>query len=244
MAGWLKRHPFAVEAFFDRSIVLAYAFPAALLRDRLPSRLSLDTYREEHAFVAVAAVQTRRLRPKGLPGWLGRDFLLVGYRIFARYESRSGRRLRGLYILGSETNKRSMAIVGNLLTRYRYAATDVALTEEGSLTTVSSADSGLLVRVDRSETESLPAGTPFENLAEARKFAGPLPFTFSVEEGSDTVVIVEGVRTNWTPRPVRVVEHRVPFVEALGEGAVLANAFMVEDVAYWWRKGVVERWRR
>ncbi len=244
MGAWWKRHPFAVEAFFDRSVVLTYAFPAAQLRDLLPECLSLDTYKEEHAFVAVAAVQTRGLRPKGFPRFLGRDFLLVGYRVFVGYVGLAGKRMRGLYILRSETDRKSMEIMGNLLTRYLYVKTNVRLSDEGGHTTVRCDLPELRITVDRNEDESppLPADSPFGDWKDARRFAGPLPFTFSVEPESRSVVIIEGVRTNWAPRPVRVVEHRVPFVDSLGEDApVLASAFTIEDVAYWWKKGVVER---
>lgn len=243
--AWLRRHPFPVEAYFDRSVVLTYSFPPEVLRDLVPRRLTLDTFQGKHAFVAVAAVQTRRLRPKGFPRWLGRDFLLMGYRIFVRYENRSGRRLRGLYILRSETDRGSMAAAGNLLTRYRYVRTDVRMTDDGNRTEVRCAPTGLLVRVDRREDPAvpLPAGSPFESWAEARPFAGPLPFTFSVEGDGDRVVVIEGVRSHWEPRPVQVLEHRVPFVEALtGQAPTLASAFVVAKVPYWWRKGVVERW--
>lgn len=243
--AWLRRHPFPVEAYFDRSVVLTYAFPPAALRDLVPRCLTLVTHRGEHAFVAVAAVQTRGLRPKGFPRWLGRDFLLMGYRIFVRYESRAGRRLRGLYILRSETDRGSMAAFGNLLTRYRYVRTDVRLTEDGDLVDVRCDPTGLLVTIDRREDQdfTLPTASPFASWAEARPFAGPLPFTFSVEGEGDRVVIIEGVRSHWEPRPVRVLEHRVPFVEALtGQAPALASAFLVEEVPYWWRKGVVERW--
>lgn len=243
---WLKQHPFAVEAFFDRSIVLAYAFPAEQLQEHLPACLSLDRFQDKHAFVAVAMVQTRRLRPKGFPLLLGRDFLLVGYRIFARYVSRAGKRLRGLYILRSETDRKSMEVLGNLFTHYRYRRIDVSLRDEGSHTTVRCDRSGLTVTVDLEEEDDavpLPGDSPFTDWKDARKFAGPLPFTFSVVPESRRVVIIEGVRQNWSPRPVRVVEHRVPFVASLTEGIpTLASAFVTESTSYWWKKGVVERW--
>ena len=247
MLGWLKRHPFAVEAWFERSVVLTYAFPAERLQGLLPACLSLDTFEERHAFVAAAAVSTRGLRPRGLPRWLGRDFLLMGYRIFVRYESASGRRLRGLYILRSETDRKSMEVLGNLFTRYRYAKTDVELWDKGERTEVRDEGAGLVVTVDRSQGDGtpLPAGSPFREWREARRFAGPLPFTFSVEPGSDRVVIIEGVRERWRPRPARVIEQRLPFVESLAEGPpVLASAFTTEEIPYWWKKGRVERWRR
>ena len=245
MASWLKRNPFAVEAFFDRSIVLTYGFSPGSLVPLLPACLTLDTFQDRHAFVAVAVVQTRGLRPRGFPRLLGRDFLLVGYRVFVRYVNSEGKKRRGLYILGSETDRRSMEWLGNLFTRYRYRHSDVRLIDEASRTTVRSSTSGLSLTVDREESESLavPDGSPFRDWREARKFAGPLPFTFSVDSGSRQVVIIEGVRENWSPRPVRVLEHNAPFVNALtGATPVLAGAFMTEEIPYSWRKGVVETW--
>ncbi len=99
MISLLKNHPFAVEAFFDYSFVLTYAFQK---KDLQP--LILDTYLDRWAFVAVALVQTKALRPKDFPAFLGNDFFLMGYRIFVRYITPTGKRLRGLYILKSETD--------------------------------------------------------------------------------------------------------------------------------------------
>jgi len=245
MPGWLRRHPFAVEAFFDRSIVLTYAFAPERLRKLVPACLTLDTFQDGHAFVAVAMVQTRSLRPKGFPRLLGHDFLLVGYRVFVRHVNEAGKKRRGLYILKSETNRRSMQVLGNLFTRYRYARTDVRMLDKGSNTTVRSDLTGLSVTVDRQEDESLtlPTGSPFDSWKDARKFAGPLPFTFSVEHVPRRIVVIEGVRQNWSPRPVRVVEHEVPLVTSLTDATpTLASAFLIEKVPYWWKKGVIETW--
>ena len=150
MFEWMKQHPFAVEAFFERSVVLTYAFPKEQLEPFLPARLSLDTFQDETAFVAVAMVQTKSLRPKGFPRWLGRDFLLVGYRIFVRYESLAGKRFRGLYILKSETDRKFMEVLGNLFTHYRYAKVDAALRDLGSRITVQCDTTGFAVTVERS----------------------------------------------------------------------------------------------
>ena len=240
---WLSRHPFAVAAHFDRSIVLTYVFPKEQLEEHVPACLTLDTFEDRYAFVAAAMVQTRGLRPRGLPRLLGRDFLLVGYRIFVRYVTRDGRALRGLYILRSETDKKSMRVLGNLFTNYRYEQTDISLLDDGHHTIVHCNESGLSVTVDRAQDDDvpIPEGSPFSGWKEARRFSGPLPFTFSVEP--QHVVIVEGVRKNWSPRPVRVLEHRAPFVETLAEEMPrLASAFMVEDISYRWKKGVVEPW--
>src|SRR6185312_1847657 len=96
----LKRHPLPVRAWFRHSLVLTFGFPAALL----PPGLELDTY-EDFGFVAIALVQTENLRPNFAPAWLGQDFILTGYRIFARYRTAENRVLRGLRILRSDTNR-------------------------------------------------------------------------------------------------------------------------------------------
>lgn len=101
----LRANPFPVEAWFDFSCTLTFALPVEDVAARLPSGLVPDTHNEHTAFLAVAVVQTRRLRPAGLPAFLGHDFVLVGYRFFVRFTNPFGRTLRGLYILRSENGQ-------------------------------------------------------------------------------------------------------------------------------------------
>jgi uncharacterized protein YqjF (DUF2071 family) len=108
MFSFLKNHPFAVEAFFESSLVLTFAVPKEQIQHLIPECLTLDTFDDKWAFIAVAMVQTKALRPKGLPEWLGNNFFLIGYRVFVRYTNQAGRNLRGLYILKSETDKKKM----------------------------------------------------------------------------------------------------------------------------------------
>ena len=52
-----------------------------------------------------------------------------------------------------------------------------------------------------------------------------------------------GVRQDWSPRPVEVVQQRIEFLKTLElDTLILANAFIVEDVPYHWKKGRVEKW--
>jgi len=245
----LKCHPFPVQAHFRQSLVLTFAMPLAQLAARLPEPLSPDTLNGARAFVAVAMVQTENLRPKGFPAWAGNDFFLAGYRIFVRYTNRSGKRLRGLYILESQTDKRKMELLGNLMTHYNYTRIEVeqAFGEEEGVRTysVSSISEGFAVKVRYEDDPGLPAGSPFSGWKEARRFAGPLPFTFTYDANSRRMLIVEGVRQNWTPRPVTVESFTMPWLARRGfDEAVLASAFVVEDIPYFWKRGVLERWTR
>jgi len=68
-------NPFPVEAWFDFSITLTFAVPREELAARLPPCLEPDTFADQWGFLAVAIVQTRDLRPRGLPRFLGSNFI-------------------------------------------------------------------------------------------------------------------------------------------------------------------------
>jgi uncharacterized protein YqjF (DUF2071 family) len=116
---FLKRHPFATRAWFERVVAVSFAFPADVLAPMVSPGLELDAY-EGLGLLTVAMVWTKRLRPAGLPEFCGQDFFLAGYRIFTRLRDETGRRLRGLQILRSETDQRRMVTLGNIFTHYRY----------------------------------------------------------------------------------------------------------------------------
>jgi len=244
----LQRHALPIKAYFQASLVLAYALPSPVLRPLLPAGLTLDTH-DDFGFLAIALVETRDLRPSFLPARLGVSFFLSGYRIFARYQTAAGRTLRGLRILRSDTNRLSMQLFGNLLTHYHYERSQfrVHLSEQRYEVEVTTPNSraDLHVEADLStQTGVLPAGSPFPDLKEARKFAGPLPFTFDYEKQTHSIIRVEGVRQAWDPRPVSVIVHRNTFLAQdpfSSAEAILANAFYLENVPYSWRPGIRER---
>lgn len=245
MLPFLKQHPFAVETFFESSVVLTYAVPKEYLQPLIPECLQLDTFDEQWAFLAVALVKTKDLRPKGFPRFMGSDFFLIGYRVFVRYTTSEGKRLRGLYILKSQTDKKSMAFWGNCFTHYNYTATPIDFSKQGERFSIRSRESDLDIVVDGANAETaLPKGSPFPSWKEARRFAGPLPFTFTYNKATKEVLIIEGVRDNWTPRPIEVVQAHTGFIKHLNiDGAVLANAFILQNIPYYWKKGRVEQWK-
>ena len=243
--SFLKNHPFAVEAYFNSSLVLTFAVPKQQLQPLLPPHLELDTFDDTWAFIAVAMVQTTGLRPKGFPKFIGNDFFLIGYRIFVRYTNKAGKRLRGLYIIKSETDKKMMTLMGNIFTHYNYTTTDIKQSVNQNTRTVQSLHSDFSVTVEATGAATeLPATSPFKDWKEARRFAGPLPFTFTYNNKKSEMLIIEGVRQNWEPAPVTVHNYRFGFLEKLNiAGAVLANAFVLQNIPYYWRKGKIEIWK-
>jgi uncharacterized protein YqjF (DUF2071 family) len=239
----LRRHPFAVDARLEDCLTLTYTVPAATLRPLLPPGLELDTHNGD-GFVAVALVKTRSLRPAAVPAIAGQDFVLAGYRVFTRFSTADGRRMRGLRILRSDADRRLMVMAGNLLTHYNYHRCRARLRrEDGRLHVVVRTFDGrgdVDVTADLGDGR-LPEGSPFESVREARRFAGPLPFTFDYERETNAIIAINARRTNWKPRPVAVRVGRLAFFDDpvfVGCRPRLAAAFYVDDVDYRWQRGV------
>lgn len=245
MLSFLKEHPFAVEAHFESSLVLTFAVPKEQLQTLIPECLTLDTFLDKWAFVAVAMVQTKDLRPRGFPKFMGNNFFLIGYRVFVRYTNNAGKNLRGLYILKSETDKKKMEFFGNIFTHYNYTTTDITTSEMQDVLEISSVKSNFKVIVEQDlEDVSLPSQSPFADWKEARRFAGPLPFTFTYDKHKKEILIIEGVRENWTPSPIKVIDYSFDFLSSLNlENPILANAFIIKDIPYYWKKGKKELWK-
>lgn len=246
MLSFLKNHPFAVEAHFKSSTVLTFAVPKEELRSLIPDCLTLDTFKDQWGFVAAAMVQTQGLRPKGFPKFLGNDFFLIGYRIFVRYTNSKGKNLRGLYILKSETDKKKMEFMGNTFTHYNYTTTDITQHNNPSSKEIISLKSDFNVKLNSQEEQiELPKNSPFSDWKEARRFAGPLPFTFTYREDTKEVLIIEGIRQNWKPKPIRIEKYHFGFLDTLKlKQNVLANAFVIENIPYYWKKGKKEIWNK
>ncbi len=240
----LQRHPIPMTCHFEHSLVIAWALPAAVLEPLVPPGLTLDTYDREWGFVVIAAVQTRDLRPTRLPAVVGRDHLLTGYRIFVRHQDATGRVRRGLHVLRSDTNRRSMRIGGNLLTHYRYRQAVIDLTTSGERLDVRidtpqrQADLHVVAHLDPAPAP-LPATSPFRSPHDARRFAGPLPWTFDHERQTNSIVMIHGHRSSWHPRPIAVDVKTCTFLDQppFAGRARLASAFHVADIDYRWDRG-------
>jgi hypothetical protein len=142
-----------------------------------------------------------------------------------------------------------MALFGNLLTHYNYQRAGVRCTATPEMLeiqiTTDKAEADLHVVAELGlRPAPLPPESPFPDLRTARLFAGPLPYTFDYEPETHSLVLIEGVRTNWNPQPVRVQVLRNSFLEKppFNEAVpLLANAFHLEDIAYRWKRGVREK---
>jgi hypothetical protein len=237
--------PFPVKAWFDFFVVLFFSIDKNEAAKRIPFPLQLDLHNEK-ALLAVAAVQTKNFRPAFLPSFMGRNFNLVGYRFLTTYERQNGDTIRGLKIIRSQTNQSLMKFWGDRFTQYKFeynplefnlGENEVRLTGEGI-------NIELRKHADPQSTP-LPAGSCFADWKYARKYAGPLLYTFETNETTKTISITEGTRKNWQPKPIETVRCEIDFLrspEISSLNPVLSAAYMVQNIPYDWKKAVIENY--
>jgi hypothetical protein len=134
---------------------------------------------------------------------------------------------------------------GNVLTHYNYQLADIDIDARGDQLEVRidtpNCDADLHVLAHLADGPApLPATSPFASANDARRFAGPLPWTFDHERQTDAIVMIHGRRSRWHPQPVAVDVRTCAFLEHEPFGPAeprLANAFHVEDVDYSWDRG-------
>jgi len=176
---------------------------------------------------------------------MGRDFHLIGYRLFVRRRAGDGRDLRGLQVLRSETDSQFLNITGNWMTRYHYHQAQIEWKKDQAGTRIISRSRDGRTSIEtgaRSETAVLPKGSPFANWREARRFAGPMPFTFSYEAETGQMITVMGRREGWTPLAVTLKSWGSDWVASTFPGVDFqpAAAFAVEAIDYRWERGTSE----
>ncbi len=138
-----------------------------------------------------------------------------------------------------------MTFLGNIFTHYHYKHIDISRSKKATTHTIYSVRSDFTLSwedIDNSQHD-IPADSPFDNWNDVRKFAGPLPHTFSYDASKKTMLIVKGERQDWTPQPIHVTHCSIGFIKQLKlNGVVLASAFSITNVSYKWNKGIIEQW--
>ncbi len=234
--------PFPVKAWFDFFVVLFFSIDKDNTTKLIPYPLELDLH-NGNAIFAVAIVKTKNFRPSFLPAWMGMNFNLVGYRFLTTWKKSEGKTMRGLKIIMSQTNQKIMKIVGDKITQYKFNYNPITIKKEDCF--VSIKGNGINIKLKIHEDSSqvpLPSTSIFENWQGARKFAGPLLYTFEINEDKKQLSITEGTRKNWTPKPIEVINCELDFLKQdsiAGLNPMLSAAFMVKEIPYSWKKAVI-----
>lgn len=217
-------------------LLLAFRFPSERARVILPPELEPVTHKG-WAFWNVVACKVERMRPLGVPPWLGLTYCHVAYRIYARARTGAGHWLEGLYFVRSDADQRLICFVGNLLTSFRFHPAAVCLSTGDhcrAAVTANGADAWFEAEPD--PQPDAPPGSCFESLDEARSFCKYQPMGLSVGRGRLHLAEVRRHEADWRETLLKVRCADFEFLRAHGEFA-LEIASLASPLEYRWRLG-------
>ena len=227
----------AIASTFVTNSILLYSCEPSDLEPLLCPGLEVDAI-GGRGHVAVAFVDQRDFRPRGFPRWLGRDFFMVEYLVFVTYASSDGRRMRGLYLLQSDTPSVLACIGSRIFSHYRFRHIDLRVSEADGSRQFQSTQAGIDVTVSLEPPPDRTLGEWFH----FDELSKPRSFNFQHLSRSDAMLVIRGVLKGWNPQPTTVLNAELDWVTESGiEFDGPPRSLQVEDVAYLWRNSRIDR---
>jgi hypothetical protein len=227
-----------VSSVIERRILVNYRVAPDVAAGLLPVPLQPQLVRG-CAVAGVCLIRLGRLRPGGVPDWLGTRSENAAHRIAVEWDEPGGRQA-GVYIPRRDTASAVNLLAGGRLFpgEHHRATFDVRETTEDLHVAFASADGTAQVTVDARVTQQFRGSALFDSLRDASDFFRQGSAGFSV--GRDTHRL-DGVRldaSRWIIEPLEVTAIRSSFFDdtrIFPRGtATLDCALLVRDIPATW----------
>lgn len=227
----LQKNPLTVCGRIEKCWLFTFRTPVDAVRPLVPERLEL-LERNGFAFWNVVACEVAEMRPKGLPPAVGLRFRQVAYRLYVRYKP-NGTPIEGLYFLRSDCDRRLLTLGGRLLTDFRFHRSPIELDRD---TLAVGGEMPAEAEIDRSELPTLPEGSAFDSLYQAKAVLKYNPCGIAPTSNCRmNVVSILRDEKAWVSRLVAVKNQRWKFFDGLPVEPEIC--YEVEPVEYQWNRG-------
>jgi len=174
-------------------VLISYRTPAQAVRHLVPGGLRLVEH-HGHAFWNIVICRIDRMRPVGLPAFLGITYHHVAYRLLVQAPLARGGHLAGLYFLRSDADSRLIATGGNITTQFRFHQASIQLDDSASAVAArvaSSTGGNATFHATRSRAFALPPDSVFDTIEQSRSLLKYRPLGLSVAPGGKRVDIAQ-----------------------------------------------------
>ncbi len=218
--------------------LITYQSPEKVIQDLLPKPFEAVT-KDGYAFWNVVICRLTGMRPRWFP--LGIDYWHVAYRTLAKFTTKEGEVIEGLYFFRSDSQPGWLAPLGNLMTEFNFHPAKIQVEKNVKevrfevLANGGNAQGQFL----RDQIPQLPATAPFQSLEEAKHFLQYKPCGFfSQEEGKKVnAVFIKRDEKVWQYQPMRASGIEFEFLKPYP--AEFLMAFEVNPIRYQWNRGEI-----
>lgn len=239
-----------IQGTIKRRILVNYrADPVVVQRLlRSPFRMKLHN---DHAIVGVCLIRLEHIRPVGIPAALGISSENAAHRIAVEWKDEAGVEREGVFVPRRDTGSILNRVAGGrIFPGEHHAAKFNVIDVNGHIEfTMLSDDSKVAVSVVGDDSDTLPATSIFESLAEASAFFEGGRLRYSVTKDPDRLDGLFLWTLDWRVRALPVSKVQSSFFEGRGtfpDGSVeFDHALIMRDIRHEWHGAASNTpWRR
>lgn len=230
----------AIEGVIARRILLNFRADPGVARAIVPEPLEVPTV-NDHAVVGVCLIRLERIRPKGLPEFVGMSSENMAHRFAIRY-ARDERPEDGVFIPRRDTDSAFVSLLGGrLFPGYHHAADfDVDQTPDGLTMRIKTAGGAADVRLKARWTDQWQGSELFADLTAASQFFQRGACGFSCARDGRTLEGVKLHTLDWRIEPLRIDDLAAAYFEQerrFPRGSItFDHALLMRGVPHEWRE--------
>lgn len=236
---FFQKNPVTMVGNIEDCWLFTYQSPKEVIQNLLPPPFEVVS-KEGFAFWNIVICRLSQMRPKGVP--LGINYFHVAYRTMAKFETKEGKEIEGLYFFRSDCQPKWMAPLGNIVTKFNFHPAEIGIEKDPRQVRfeVRAHEGGNANGIlHRGRTPVLPMNAPFQTLEEAKEFLKYKPVGFfSLDEGTKVnAVFIERNEKDWEYEPILAEGIEFEFLKPYRNEFLMA--FEVKPIRYQWNRGVI-----
>jgi hypothetical protein len=232
----IPKNPATMIGTIDRCWLFAYRCPVEEVKAYLPPMFEPVTHKG-FGFWNVVVSHIDSMRPSIMPKFFGISYWHAAYRIYVRFHPKNSAPIEGLYFLRSDCDNEIMSMMGNNVTDFNFHTSPIKVDEQTEITQIEihSKDARALVILDQSKPATLPPGSIFDSIDEAKAFLKYKPNGISVAGSGANIVHITRNEDEWRSKLVSVQGAQWDYFK--GKNVSFEICYQVEPIFYRWNKG-------
>ncbi len=235
----IKRIP-TISGLIKRRLLVNYRADPSVVQRQLPGPFRPKLH-NGHAIAGICLIRLERIRPLGLPGFIGFSSENAAHRIAVEWTDAAGIEREGVFIPRRDTDSTLNQLAGGRLfpgehCPARFHVTDVAGRIELSMRSL---DGTVAVEVDGQESDRLPASSCFGSLAVASSFFERGSLGYSVTRNSNRLDGLLLRTEQWRAQPLSIAKVCSSFFEDAARfpkgSAEFDHALIMRDISHQWQ---------
>ena len=236
--AFFQKNPVTMVGHIEDCWLLTYQSPKAVIQELLPPPFEVVS-KEGFAFWNIVICRLSGMRPKWFPA--GIDYYHVAYRTLAKFTTKEGKVIEGLYFFRSDCQPKWMAPLGNIVTEFNFHPAEIQIEKDlrqvrFEVFAQGGNANGIL---HRGRPPVLPINAPFQSVEEAKQFLKYKPVGFFSLEGGTKVnaVFIQRNEREWNDEAVMGEAIEFEFLKPYRKEFLMA--FEVKPIRYQWNRGVI-----